>query len=159
MTKLSQVKILLNAPINFGLAGVQAGALEQYPDSSYIKLLTQISNDSEVDIIYFRTCIEVWGLQSNIKVAYKKLSGLDWIKSKSKEIIFQFELGEADREFIKGKRDGKLTKITNSTHCSWHMHESHNGYNFLMDLKDHPNQNPLITFGLFEVSYISSINI
>lgn len=150
MTKMSGVIITLNAPINFGLSP-NATDLEKYPETSYIKILTQISDKTQADILYHRSSIEIWGFRSNIKAAYKKFTELDWMQSKTKEIVFQFELTESDREFIKGKRDGKLTKITNSTHCSWNMQETHNCFNFIMTLKDYPHQNPLLTFGLFEV--------
>jgi hypothetical protein len=151
MTKLSGIIITLNAPINFGLSGNSTN-LEKFPETSYIKILTNISEKNEADILYHRSGIEIWGFRPNIKATYESFMGLDWIQSKTKEVVFQFELAEADREFIKGKRDGKLTKITNSTHCSWNMQESHNGFNFLMTLKDYPNQNPLITFTMFEVN-------
>ena len=150
MTKLSVITISLTGSINFGITNNQS-EVDKYPESSYIKTLARISNESQVDIIYFRSSIEIWGFRSQIKEAYQKLSEMDWIQKKSKEILFQFELAEIDRAFIRGKRDGKLTKITNATNCKWHMHESHNGYNFLMDLKDYPTQNPLLSFRLFEV--------
>jgi hypothetical protein len=150
MTKLSAIIITLNMPINLGLSGSSTN-LEKYPETSYVKILTNISEKTHADILYHRSSFEIWGLRPNIKDAYKKLMELDWILSKTKDVVFQFELAESDREFIKGKRDGKLTKITNLSHCSWNMQESHNGFNFLMTLKNYPNQNPLITFGLFEV--------
>lgn len=150
MTKLTGIIITLNGPINFGLTDNHT-ELEKYPETSYIKILTQIAETAQADILYRRSSFEIWGFRPNIKAAYKKYSELKWDKNKTKEVVFQFELAEADREFIKGKRDGKLTKITNSTHCSWNMHESHNGFNFLMNLKDYPQQNPLLTFELLEV--------
>ena len=158
MTKLSVAIVYLNSPINFGLNGNQNADLDKYPESSYIKTMTKVANESRVEIIYFRSSMEIWGLRPNIKTAYKRLTEIDWVQSKLKEIVFQIELREDDREFIKGKRDGKLTKITNLTHCSWTMHESHNGYNFLMDIKDYPSQNPLMTFGLFEVLLLKLIS-
>lgn len=140
--------ITLNPPVN-------EADLLKYPDNSNIKTVYRISKETQTDIIYSRSVIEIWGLRVSIKEAYKKLIALEWIKKNLKHTKLQIELREEYQEFYRGRGDGKLNKIIGTSGCSLFLQQLPlNTENFIIDVTQLPERSFVQAFQLAEVRKI-----
>ncbi|KAL5039169.1 hypothetical protein RTP6_006368 [Batrachochytrium dendrobatidis] len=96
--------------------------------------ILRISRDSGADIVMQRQFIEVYGLQSQVKQAYQELLCLDMIKNSIRDTKFQVELAIEHRDFINGKKNGKVNKIIKAANCRIVFQDNYNDYNMLIDL-------------------------
>jgi predicted PilT family ATPase len=96
-------------------------------------------------------CFEMHGLEHEVRAAVAMVSELDIIKVHSSvcrrtrhgpylspqtfhhEIRFQIELSNEHREFISGKKNGKINKIMQTTNVKIKF-ETFNDHNFLIDI-------------------------
>jgi hypothetical protein len=120
------------------LAASNDTQVKKYPDASDIKTLYRISRDTGADIIQQKSVIEIWGYRSSIKKAFTQVVQLDWVKKNLKQTKFQVELAETHRDFINGKKNGKLNKIMNTSGCKLELSDAYNGFNFLIDIYQGP---------------------
>ena len=147
MTDLSQAIIQLKSAI---ILPSEVSDLRKYPDTSNIKTFYRIALETGADIVQYKTSIEIWGHRSSINQAYVQIMQQPWIKKSLKSTKFQIELAEAHRDFLNGKKNGKLNKIMNASGCRLVLHESYNGYNFLIDLFEDLEQEYLQGIQLLE---------
>ncbi|KAJ7293343.1 cytoplasmic protein [Mycena rebaudengoi] len=88
-------------------------------------LIKQISN-------CFGMCFEMHGLEQEVRSAVNMIMELDIIQFHH-EIRFQIELANEHREFISGKKNGKINKIMQTTNVKIKF-ETFNDHNFLIDI-------------------------
>lgn len=110
----------------------------------------QISSITGAEVVFKSMCFEMHGLEHEVRAAINMILELDIIKvSKTfaifrallltlsqafhHEIRFQIELSNEHREFISGKKNGKINKIMQTTNVKIKF-ETFNDYNFLIDL-------------------------
>jgi hypothetical protein len=116
-------------------------------------LVKQISITTGSEVVFKSMCFEMHGLENEVKAAVTMILGLDIIKVRTPitkrlafhgckpfcfqahhpEIRFQTELANEHREFISGKKNGKINKIMQSTNVKIKF-ETFNDYNFLIDI-------------------------
>ncbi|KAJ3213407.1 hypothetical protein HK099_007409 [Clydaea vesicula] len=95
--------------------------------------------NSGAEIILQPQYVEVCGLQTAVKYAYESLSGTEFFRT-SRDSKFQLELALEHREFINGKKNGKINKITKASSSKISFQENFNGYNMLIEIQ---NSSPL----------------
>ncbi|WOO79323.1 KH domain protein [Vanrija pseudolonga] len=96
-------------------------------------ILKRISHATGAEVVFKSNCFEMHGLEKEVQAAVVKVLELDVIKSFHHEIRFQIELANEHREFISGKKNGKINKIMKV--CGVRIKfETFNDYNFLMDI-------------------------
>lgn len=94
----------------------------------------RISMESGAEVVFKSTnSFEVYGTEKVTKQAIEKILELDIVKKCQVEIRFQVELACEHREFISGKKNGKLNKIMKSSNVKIKF-ESFNDYNFMLNL-------------------------
>ncbi|KAJ7786065.1 cytoplasmic protein [Mycena metata] len=96
-------------------------------------LLKQISIASGAEVVFKSMCFEMHGLESEVRSAVQKVMELDIIQAFHHEIRFQIELANEHREFISGKKNGKINKIMQTTNVKIKF-ETFNDHNFLIDI-------------------------
>ena len=74
-------------------------------------ILKLISATTGAEAVFKSNCFEFHGLESEVRTAVQLLLVLDIVKSFHHEIRFQIELGNEHRDFISGKKNGKLNKV------------------------------------------------
>jgi hypothetical protein len=69
------------------------------------------------------------------------------------------ELALEHKEFINGKKNGKINKIIKSSGCKIVFQENYNGYNFIIDIANAVPARTLEGLGMVEVtSYCRNIS-
>ncbi|KAF5377605.1 hypothetical protein D9615_005198 [Tricholomella constricta] len=101
--------------------------------SAVTTLLKQISMTTGAEVVFKSMCFEVHGLEHEVRSAVSMIMELDIIKAFHHEIRFQIELSNDHREFISGKKNGKINKIMQTTNVKIKF-ETFNDYNFLIDI-------------------------
>jgi hypothetical protein len=101
--------------------------------SQVTSLLKQISISSGAEVVFKSMCFEMHGLEHEVRAAVNMVLELDIIKAFHHEIRFQIELSNEHREFISGKKNGKINKIMQTTNVKIKF-ETFNDHNFLIDI-------------------------
>ncbi|TFK23126.1 cytoplasmic protein [Coprinopsis marcescibilis] len=101
--------------------------------SSVATLLKQISVASGAEVVFKSMCFEIHGLENEVRAAVNMIMELDIVKAFHHEIRFQIELANEHREFISGKKNGKINKIMQTTNVKIKF-ETFNDHNFLIDI-------------------------
>ncbi|KAK0233391.1 cytoplasmic protein [Armillaria fumosa] len=96
-------------------------------------LLKQISLTTGAEVVFKSMCFEMHGLEHEVRAAVGMVMELDLIKTFQHEIRFQIELSNEHREFISGKKNGKINKIMQTTNVKIKF-ETFNDHNFLIDI-------------------------
>ncbi|KZS96150.1 cytoplasmic protein [Sistotremastrum niveocremeum HHB9708] len=96
-------------------------------------ILRRLVSQSGADIIFKNDCFEMNGLEPEVRTAVQLILELDMVKGFHHEIRFQSELANEYKEFISGKKNGKLNKIMQMTNVKIKF-ECFNDHNFLIDV-------------------------
>ncbi|KAH6917634.1 cytoplasmic protein [Coprinopsis sp. MPI-PUGE-AT-0042] len=96
-------------------------------------LLKQISVASGAEVVFKSMCFEMHGLEHEVRSAVNLIVELEVVKTFHHEIRFQIELANEHREFISGKKNGKINKIMQTTNVKIKF-ETFNDHNFLIDI-------------------------
>ncbi|KDQ63869.1 hypothetical protein JAAARDRAFT_119390 [Jaapia argillacea MUCL 33604] len=121
---------------SFWLLPVQFNVLLPPPTlntSQVASLLKQISTATGAEVVFKSMCFEMHGLENEVRAAINMILELDIIKAFHHEIRFQIELANEHREFISGKKNGKINKIMQTTNVKIKF-ETFNDHNFLIDV-------------------------
>ncbi|KAJ7139889.1 hypothetical protein C8R44DRAFT_606260 [Mycena epipterygia] len=101
--------------------------------SQVTNLLKQISIASGAEVVFKSMCFEMHGLEQEVRAAVNMVMELEMIQAFHHEIRFQIELANEHREFISGKKNGKINKIMQTTNVKIKF-ETFNDHNFLIDI-------------------------
>ncbi|KIM48441.1 hypothetical protein M413DRAFT_22936 [Hebeloma cylindrosporum] len=121
---------------SFWLLPVQFNALlppANLNPSTITALLKQISIATGAEVVFKSMCFEMHGLEHEVRTAVNMIMELDVIKAFHHEIRFQIELSNEHRDFISGKKNGKINKIMQTTNVKIKF-ETFNDHNFLIDI-------------------------
>ncbi|KAF8168337.1 cytoplasmic protein [Crassisporium funariophilum] len=121
---------------SFWLLPVQFNALlppANLNTTAITALLKQISIATGAEVVFKSMCFEMHGLEHEVRAAVNMIMELDIIKTFHHEIRFQIELSNEHREFISGKKNGKINKIMQTTNVKIKF-ETFNDHNFLIDI-------------------------
>ena len=96
--------------------------------------LEAIVRHCDVEAIYKKNLFEFHGLEADVRAAIAMLREKDVVKQFGHEIHFQIELATEHRDFISGKKNGKINKIMQNTSVNMKF-ETFNDYNFLISVQ------------------------
>ncbi|KAN0061221.1 K y domain-containing protein 4 [Thecaphora frezii] len=112
-------------------------------------ILRHISNTSGAEVVFKSNCFEIHGLESEVRSSVSAILDLDVVKSFNFEVRFQIELANEHREFISGKKNGKINKVMKQ--CGVRIKfETFNDYNFLIDVSGNDRGGVLQGLGLLQ---------
>ncbi|KAK9245223.1 hypothetical protein V1506DRAFT_539156 [Lipomyces tetrasporus] len=103
------------------------------PVSAIREALERISSTSGADISFLKCTFDVIGDGEAAKSAVSQIRGLPFWPSESHQVRFRIELSVDQREFIAGKKNGKINRIMSTAHV-WIKFEPFSEYNFFVDL-------------------------
>ncbi|KIY63680.1 hypothetical protein CYLTODRAFT_457903 [Cylindrobasidium torrendii FP15055 ss-10] len=96
-------------------------------------LLKQLSLSTGAEVVFKSMCFEMHGLEHEVRAAIDMIMAFEVLKTFQHEIRFQIELANEHREFISGKKNGKINKIMQTTSVKIKF-ETFNDHNFLIDM-------------------------
>ncbi|OCF33709.1 cytoplasmic protein [Kwoniella heveanensis BCC8398] len=96
-------------------------------------VLKRIAHTTGAEVVFKSNCFEMHGLEQEVRAAVMMVLELEAIHNFHHEIRFQIELANEHREFISGKKNGKINKIMKMAGVKIKF-ETFNDYNFLMDV-------------------------
>ncbi|EAL23071.1 hypothetical protein CNBA5960 [Cryptococcus deneoformans B-3501A] len=96
-------------------------------------ILKRIAHSSGAEVVFKSNCFEMHGLEQQVKTAVMMVLEQDIVHNFHREIRFQIELANEHRDFISGKKNGKINKIMKTTNVKIKF-ETFNDYNFLIDI-------------------------
>ena len=97
------------------------------------QLLQSLCAQTGAEIVLKSNCFEAHGSDTSVKEAISKILELDIVQGFHHEIRFQVELANEHRDFISGKKNGKINKIMKSANVRI-KYETLSEYNFLIDV-------------------------
>ncbi|WVR08561.1 hypothetical protein IAU60_005616 [Kwoniella sp. DSM 27419] len=96
-------------------------------------ILKRIAHATGAEVVFKSNCFEMHGLEQEVRAAVIMVLELEAVHNFHHEIRFQIELANEHREFISGKKNGKINKIMKMAGVKIKF-ETFNDYNFLMDV-------------------------
>lgn len=114
------------------------------------QLLAGLAQKTRSEIVFKGPYVEMYGLEAGVKTAYAKLTEADFILRNLKDTKFQLELALEHKDFINGKKNGKVNKIMQTSNCKITFHERFNDFNMLIDIVNPLPARALEGLALFE---------
>ncbi|KAI9633504.1 putative cytoplasm protein [Dioszegia hungarica] len=96
-------------------------------------VIKRISHATGAEVVFKSNCFEMHGSEAEVRAAVLMVLDLDIINGFHHEIRFQIELANEHRDFISGKKNGKINKIMKLANVRIKF-ETLNDYNFLIDI-------------------------
>ncbi|KAJ3065752.1 hypothetical protein HDU98_010876 [Podochytrium sp. JEL0797] len=96
--------------------------------------LPAISQSARCEIITSNQGLEIYGPKFAVKTAVRMICEVASLSPYIREVTFHLELPLEHKEFINGKKSGKINKITKSCGCAVTFHEDLNEYNMVIDV-------------------------
>ncbi|KAF9330849.1 hypothetical protein BG006_006225 [Podila minutissima] len=100
------------------------------PVASVTKLVSQVSG---AEVEFRNSSFYIYGNEIQTRIAVQFLADVDFVKTAHYEVKFSVELANEHREFISGKKNGKINRIMKATGAKIKF-EPCNEYNFYVDL-------------------------
>jgi hypothetical protein len=101
----------------------------------------QAVSEFDVEVTISRNIIEIAGLASQTKLAYSWLARKDWVRIRDTKL--QIELLLEHKDFIQGKKNGKVNRIIKTSGVRLSFSEPPNDVNMVIDLYS-PNPDQLL---------------
>ncbi|OZJ06017.1 hypothetical protein BZG36_01075 [Bifiguratus adelaidae] len=113
------------------------GSIFSHPPSlgHLMMLVSQLSQASGAEVTYksIEGCIEVLGTERAVRNAYQRIHEMSFMKIYHRETVFNVELSIEQREFISGKKNGKINKIMKTSGVKIKFLPC-NDYNFIIEV-------------------------
>ncbi|KAL7268728.1 hypothetical protein RUND412_008638 [Rhizina undulata] len=97
------------------------------------QMLFDICAHSGADIAFNKQAFEIWGSDDGVKRALQILNEIKFANSSPFQVRVKIELAIEHREFVSGKKNGKINKIMGQSNIQI-IFESFNEYNFVIDV-------------------------
>nr|ODN96094.1 cytoplasmic protein [Cryptococcus depauperatus CBS 7855] len=96
-------------------------------------ILKKVAHTSGAEVVFKSNCFEMYGLEKQVRAAVMMALELELVQDFRREIRLQIELANEHRDFISGKKNGKINKIMKMANVKIKF-ETFNDYNFLIDI-------------------------
>lgn len=114
---------------------MQMNPFHELPSIEVIQeVLTDISITSGAEITLERLIFHINGLDDAVKAALEMISEIPWVKFAESSIRIKLEIASEHKEFVSGKKNGKINKIMNQSRTQI-VFDGFNDYNFFIDVR------------------------
>ncbi|CAO3692112.1 unnamed protein product [Rhizopus stolonifer] len=96
--------------------------------------VSDLSRISGSEVLYKPGLIKVLGPERAIRNAYQRLQELQVLQNSHKMTLFRLECSQDHRDFISGKKNGKINKIMRTSGAKIKFQPFLNDYNFLIEV-------------------------
>lgn len=105
--------------------------------SNLSNLVSELSQVSASEVIYKTDpgCIEVLGSERAIRNVYQRLQEMQFLQPFHQYTIFRVESSNEQRDFISGKKNGKINKIMKTSGAKIKFVPYINDYNFIIEVE------------------------
>ncbi|EPB91748.1 hypothetical protein HMPREF1544_01460 [Mucor circinelloides 1006PhL] len=105
--------------------------------SNLSSLVSQLSQVSGSEVIYKTDpgCVEVLGAERAIRNVYQRLQEMQFLQVFHQYTIFRVESSNEQRDFISGKKNGKINKIMKTSGAKIRFMPFINEYNFIIEVE------------------------
>ncbi|KAI8816580.1 uncharacterized protein EV422DRAFT_544807 [Fimicolochytrium jonesii] len=122
----------------FYIAGIQLTSnpvpANAKPSHPLVNALSMLPLQTHSEVVLASPYMEIYGLNPFVKSAFLALAGHPAILPLIRDTKFQVELAMEHKDFINGKKNGKINKITKTSGCRVSFQENFNEWNMLIDL-------------------------
>ncbi|KAF1799725.1 hypothetical protein V8B55DRAFT_1540977 [Mucor lusitanicus] len=115
-----------------------AGAHTFFDSTSNLSsLVSQLSQVSGSEVIYKTDpgCVEVLGAERAIRNVYQRLQEMQFLQVFHQYTVFRVESSNEQRDFISGKKNGKINKIMKTSGAKIRFMPFINEYNFIIEVE------------------------
>ncbi|KAI8340718.1 hypothetical protein BC941DRAFT_347623 [Chlamydoabsidia padenii] len=104
--------------------------------SNLASMVSQLSQVSGAQVVYKMEpgCIEVMGTERAIRNVYQRLQEMAFLKPFHQGTIFRVESANEQRDFISGKKNGKINKIMKTSGAKIRFLPMASDYNFVIEV-------------------------
>ncbi|KAI9475663.1 MAG: hypothetical protein EXX96DRAFT_540246 [Benjaminiella poitrasii] len=105
--------------------------------SNLSALVSQLSQISGSEVVYKTDpgCIEVLGAERAIRNVYQRLQEIQFLQAFHHYTLFRVESSNEQRDFISGKKNGKINKIMKTSGAKIRFMPFMNDYNFVIEVE------------------------
>lgn len=113
---------------------IQPADARQFPHPNDIKsLLVDICANSDADLSFDKLSFTITGSDDAVKTALQVISEMKFISQSQYQIRVKIELANEHKEFVSGKKNGKINKIMGQSNVQI-IFDGFNEYNFNIDV-------------------------
>jgi hypothetical protein len=130
------VRELMSLAGQFYSAGwyIQQPDTRQLPSSSEVQImLGEICANADADLSFDKVTFTITGSDDAVKKALNVISDLKWTTQLPYQIRVKIELANEHKEFVSGKKNGKINKIMGQSNVQI-IFDGFNEYNFNIDV-------------------------
>ncbi|KAK4204103.1 hypothetical protein QBC40DRAFT_2783 [Triangularia verruculosa] len=99
-------------------------------------MLSDICANSEADVTFDKMCFTITGSDEAVKAALSVIHDIKWVNHSQYQIRVKIELANEHKEFVSGKKNGKINKIMGQSNVQI-MFETFGEYNFNIEVVTH----------------------
>ncbi|KAG9259254.1 uncharacterized protein F5Z01DRAFT_32963 [Emericellopsis atlantica] len=130
------VRELMNLAGQFYAAGwyIQQVDTRQLPNPSQVRdMLGEICTTSGADLMFDKMAFNITGSDDAVKAALSVLAQINFVAQSQYQIRVKIELANEHKEFVSGKKNGKINKIMGQSNVQI-IFDGFNEYNFNIDV-------------------------
>jgi hypothetical protein len=127
------IRSLMVLACEYYICSIQVSMLPSSSPTTTNNNFSSVCDSSKSEIFIHKNNIEVCGTQYSSKLGLRKVLELGFLLNMIKEVKFRIELGLVHKEFINGKKNGKINKIIKTSGCKIIFLENLNAYNMIID--------------------------
>jgi hypothetical protein len=140
------VREVMSLATQFYSAEWKCSGLGRVPTEQQIQtMLSDICASSGADVAFTNMTFFAFGSDEACKTALSVISQIPFVKSANSTIHVKLELANEHKEFVSGKKNGKINKIMNTANVQI-LFDGFNEYNFYIDVRG--NDYTTTTYGL-----------
>lgn len=121
------------------------------------KILIDVATFSGASIAFNKQVFELSGPDDSVKSAMHKLSEIPFVKENPYQIRVKIELANEHKEFVSGKKNGKINKIMGQSNIQI-IFDGFNEYNFFIDVCGGKFETTMMGLGLVEQELPASVS-
>ncbi|KAF4551933.1 KH domain-containing protein 2 [Elsinoe fawcettii] len=115
------------------LTGMEASQRQPAP-VQIREMLADICINSGAEITFDKLNFNIWGSDDAVKAAMTIINSLPFVKKASSTLRVKVELANEHKEFVSGKKNGKINKIMSQSNVQI-VFDGFNEYNFYIDVR------------------------
>jgi hypothetical protein len=120
-------------------------------------MLSDICASSGAEVIFCNTTFYVFGSDEACRTALEVISHIPFVNHSKPTIHIKLELASEHKEFVSGKKNGKINKIMNSSNIQI-VFDGFNDYNFYIDVRGSDFSTTMYGLSLVEAELPASLS-
>ena len=120
-------------------------------------MLSEICSSAGADVLFSNMTFYCYGSDEACKTALGVISQIPWVRQGQSTIHVKLELANEHKEFVSGKKNGKINKIMNLANVQI-LFDGFNEYNFYIDVRGSDYNQTVMGLDLVELELPASLS-